>query len=109
MKTKKILQKNKIFENSYVYPDMGYTHTMNIGFSVLLIALGAILAYAVEADVQGINLQTAGIIILLLGVVALLISLFLSFGRGRRVAVAEQPVQTREVATREVAPGEPRL
>jgi hypothetical protein len=46
-----------------------------IGTSIFLIALGAILRYAVTADVEGINLDTAGLILMIVGVVGLLLSL----------------------------------
>ena len=48
---------------------------MYIGTSIFLIALGAILRYAVTADVEGINLDTAGLILMIVGVVGLLVSL----------------------------------
>ena len=48
---------------------------MYIGTSIFLIALGAILRYAVTADVEGINLDTAGLILMIVGVVGLLFSL----------------------------------
>jgi hypothetical protein len=46
-----------------------------IGTSIFLIAVGAILRYAVTADVEGINLDTAGLILMIVGVVGLLFSL----------------------------------
>jgi Domain of unknown function (DUF6458) len=46
-----------------------------IGTSIFLIALGAILRYAVTADVEGINLDTAGLILMIVGLVGLLFSL----------------------------------
>ena len=48
---------------------------MYIGTSIFLIAVGAILRYAVTADVEGINLDTAGLILMIVGVVGLLFSL----------------------------------
>jgi uncharacterized protein DUF6458 len=46
-----------------------------IGTSIFLIAAGAILRYAVTADVEGINLDTAGLILMIVGVIGLLFSL----------------------------------
>jgi hypothetical protein len=46
-----------------------------IGTSIFLIALGAILRYAVTANVEGINLDTAGLILMIVGVIGLLLSL----------------------------------
>ena len=48
---------------------------MYIGTSIFLIAVGAILRYAVTADVEGINLDTAGLILMIVGVIGLLLSL----------------------------------
>jgi hypothetical protein len=54
----------------------------------LLIAVGAILAFAVDYAVQGVELYTVGIILLIVGAVGLLLSLlfwtsFAPFGGGR--------------------------
>ena len=48
---------------------------MGISLSILLIAAGAILAWAVNAEVSGIDLQVAGIILLIVGVIGLVASL----------------------------------
>jgi len=48
---------------------------MGIGTSIFLIALGAILRFAVTATVSGINIATVGTILLVVGVVGLIISL----------------------------------
>ena len=48
---------------------------MYIGTSIFLIAAGAILRYAVSADVEGIDLDVAGLILMIVGVVGLLFSL----------------------------------
>ena len=48
---------------------------MGISLSIVLIAVGAILAWAVNAEVSGIDLQTAGVILLVVGVVGLIASL----------------------------------
>ena len=50
---------------------------MAIGTSLFLIAVGAILRYAVDAAVAGIDIQTAGLILMIIGVVGLVIGLFL--------------------------------
>jgi hypothetical protein len=50
---------------------------MYIGTSIFLIALGAILKFAVTTHVAGIDLQTAGVILMVVGVLGLLISLLL--------------------------------
>jgi len=65
------------------------TCPMGIGTSIFLIALGAILAFAVTATVSGIELATVGVILMVVGAVGLAISLmFLS--RARRPVVGER-------------------
>ena len=49
---------------------------MYIGTSLFLIAVGAILAFAVTASVAGIDIQTAGVILMIAGGIGLLVSLF---------------------------------
>ena len=49
--------------------------TMGIGVSLLLIAIGAILTWAVTATVSGVDLQTVGIILMVVGAAGGLISL----------------------------------
>lgn len=52
---------------------------MGIGISVFLLAVGAILAFAVDVSLSGIDLDTVGVILMIVGAVGLLIStLFLS-------------------------------
>ena len=50
---------------------------MTIGGSLFLIAVGAILAFAVTADVAGIELQTVGWILMIIGVIGLVLGLFM--------------------------------
>ena len=50
---------------------------MGIGTSIFLIAVGAILKFAVTAHVSGISLATVGTILMVVGVIGLLISLFM--------------------------------
>jgi hypothetical protein len=57
---------------------------MTIGASIFLIAVGAILMYAVDVTVSGIEIQTIGLILMIAGVVGLLISLFLLASTSRR-------------------------
>jgi hypothetical protein len=50
---------------------------------LLLVAVGAILRFAVTAEVAGVSLQTVGLILLIVGAVAALIGLALRIsGRG---------------------------
>jgi beta-lactamase regulating signal transducer with metallopeptidase domain len=50
---------------------------MGIGTSLFLIAVGAILYFAVNANVSGLEISTVGAILMIVGVVGLLISLFM--------------------------------
>lgn len=50
---------------------------MQLGTSILLIAVGAILKYAVSADVSGVSLETVGVILMVVGVLGLLISILM--------------------------------
>lgn len=48
---------------------------MGIGVSLLLAAVGAVLAFAVHASSSGFNVHTAGLILLVVGVIGALISI----------------------------------
>ena len=54
---------------------------MTIGFGLFLIAVGAILRFAVTATVAGIDIQTVGVILMVVGAIAFVISLVLEFNR----------------------------
>lgn len=55
---------------------------MGIGISLFLIAVGAILTWAVTTTVTGIDIQAVGVILMIVGLVGLLLSLVFwgSFG-----------------------------
>ena len=55
----------------------------SIGASLFMIAVGAILKYAVSDSISGISLPTVGVILMVVGVVGLLLSLFWMFSAGR--------------------------
>jgi hypothetical protein len=48
---------------------------MGISLSILLMAVGAVLAWAVSAEVTGIDVQAAGIILLVIGAIGFVASL----------------------------------
>ena len=48
---------------------------MGIGVSLILIAAGAILTWAVEATVSGLDINTVGVILMVVGVIGLVLSL----------------------------------
>ena len=67
---------------------------MGIGSSLFLIAVGAILYFAIDADVSGIEISTVGIILMVIGVIGLLISLFFlgEWRRRNRTVVEDRPI-----------------
>jgi Domain of unknown function (DUF6458) len=76
---------------------------MGIGVSIFLIAVGAVLAFAVNAEVSGLDIQVVGWILLVVGAVGILLSLLFwsSWGGwGRREVVEERPGR-RETVVRE--------
>ena len=48
---------------------------MGTAFSLLIIAAGAVMVWAVDATVSGIDIHTVGIILLVIGVVGLVLSI----------------------------------
>ena len=48
---------------------------MGVGVSLLLIAAGAILTWAVSAETSGIDLNTVGVILMVVGAIGLVLSL----------------------------------
>lgn len=79
---------------------------MSIGVGIFLMVLGAIMAFAMEATTPGINVNTLGVILLLIGLVVVLYSLLFGshlspWGRRRvvvrrRTVVEERPVEVVE-------------
>jgi Na+/melibiose symporter-like transporter len=64
---------------------------MGIGTSIFLIAVGAILKFAVTDAISGVQLATVGVILMVVGVLGLLISLFM-VSRARGSVVRERYV-----------------
>jgi len=48
---------------------------MGLGVSILLIAAGAILAFAVNTTVSGVDIQTVGWILLIVGIIGAVLSM----------------------------------
>jgi uncharacterized protein DUF6458 len=89
---------------------------MGISVSLLLIAVGAILTWAVTADAEGVDVNTVGVILLIVGILGLVLSLIFwsSWGGFRRRATyveggpARPTVARRETVVEEdVPPGPP--
>ena len=72
---------------------------MGLGVGIFLTALGAILAFAVSADVSGVNIHTIGWILLIVGIAGVVLSMIFwsswagpgYFGRRRTTYVDEGP------------------
>jgi hypothetical protein len=73
---------------------------MTIGAAIVLIAVGAVLKWAVTAHVNGFNIQTAGEIVFIVGLAGLALAVLYTFmwSRGRRYD---------ETAVRRPPPGPP--
>ena len=52
---------------------------MGIGVAIFLIALGAILRYAVDFSISGLEIQTVGLILMIVGIIGLVITLAIEF------------------------------
>ena len=65
---------------------------MGIGISIFLMAVGAVLTFAVNATTDGFNLDTVGVILMVVGALGLLASLviFGGWNRGGRDVVVEE-------------------
>jgi hypothetical protein len=69
---------------------------MGIGVSIFLIAVGAILAFAVNVTTEGIDLNMVGVILMIVGGIGLLLSLVFwsswgGFSGYRRETVVRDP------------------
>ena len=79
---------------------------MTVGAGIFLIAVGAILRYAVNDSIKDVNLETIGLILMIAGLAGIVLG-FIQMAMARRRTVAyEQPVAERPVAERPVV--EPR-
>lgn len=66
---------------------------MSLGASLFLLAVGAILTFAVEAEVAGLDINTVGVILMVVGVIGLIFSLMWmqrSRTAGTRTVVREE-------------------
>lgn len=73
---------------------------MGIGASIFLIAVGAILTFALDLSVGGLDLDVVGWILMAVGVLGLIMTTVIWGPRRRRVVTAE-PAEYGEVTTRE--------
>ena len=73
---------------------------MGIGASIFLIALGAILTFAIHATLSGVSIQTIGVILMIAGALGLIVTLTIFAPRRRAVGgVVEERVYDDRPAT----------
>ena len=84
---------------------------MGIGTSLFLIAVGAILYFAVDADVSGLEISTIGIILMVVGVIGLAVTMLILnggtggwYGGTRRTTVVRDDVVDEPVDVVQAAP-----
>ena len=72
---------------------------MTFGTSLFLIAVGAILRYAVTATVSGVDLHVVGLVLMIVGIVGLALSLLWVgiWSRRREVPPVEREVRDRDI------------
>ena len=88
----------------------GYEPRMGIPVSILLIAGGAILAFAVTGSTSGVNIHAVGWILMAAGLVGLVLSLIMwdswagggFYARRRRTVAYDAPATTRRVVREDV-------
>lgn len=83
---------------------------MGIGGSIFLIAVGAIIAFAVDVSVGWLDLQVVGWVLMLAGVIGLILTLTI-WNRRRTVSSVssvERPVGTTRTDTTYDVPEDPR-
>jgi hypothetical protein len=56
----------------------GFVRTGGIGGSLFLVALGAILYFAVSVEAEGFSINTVGLILMIVGVVGLVLTLLMT-------------------------------
>jgi hypothetical protein len=69
---------------------------MGIGASIFLIAVGAILAFAVNYTLVGVDIQVVGWILMVVGVIGLIMTAFI-WGPRRRTGAPADVVEERRV------------
>jgi hypothetical protein len=78
---------------------------MRIGASLLLIAVGAVLRFAVTVhNPHGFNVHTAGVILIVVGAIGLLVTAIWMMSRRRTDVIHEGPVGTSRTTYSEPPP-----
>lgn len=68
---------------------------MTMGMGLLLIAIGAILRYAVKDEWDAVDLTVVGLILMIVGAVAFVVGAVYAFGGGRRGGPGDAPPEGR--------------
>jgi hypothetical protein len=75
---------------------------MGIGISIFLLAAGALMTFAVEVDSSdGFNINNAGIILMVIGLVGLLMTAIIWGPRSRRTVVSDNSGRRVTTVTRD--------
>ncbi len=69
---------------------------MTIGTSIFLLAVGAILKYAVDDQIESVNLSAVGVILMIAGAIGLILSFFYMTMWRDRAAAGGEVVRERE-------------
>ena len=86
---------------------------MGIGFSIFLLAVGAILTFAVDATVAGLDIRVVGFILMAAGAIGLVLTLAVFAPRRRRTVTetsgtyTAQPIAGSSTVTTEDSSGPP--
>ncbi len=65
---------------------------MGIGAGLVLVAIGAILTFAVHVTVSGVDLAVVGVILMVVGILGIILDLVLLMPRRRAGNVRDEPV-----------------
>jgi hypothetical protein len=86
-------------------PRIGQVHGMGIGIGIFVVAFGAVLAFAVDWSIGGLDLENVGWILMIGGVVGLI--LLSALWKRRLAAEAATPAGKRRIADVAGAPDGP--
>lgn len=68
---------------------------MTIGAAIVLIAVGAVLKWAVTAHVNGFDIQTAGTVVFVVGLLGLVLAIMYTFWWARETRYGDETVVRR--------------
>lgn len=63
---------------------------MTMGTGLFFLAVGAILRYAVKDEWNAVNLETVGLILMIVGAIGFVVGAFYAFGRRRDAVVVQR-------------------